>query len=299
MPDVSVLTPSFGYGRFIRDALNSVARQEGLTVEHVVQDAGSSDETVEVLRDFSDRVRWRSEPDRGQSDALNKAYAVSTGEWLGWLNADEFYLPRGLATLLAAAERTRADVVYGDVVWVDEHGGLLRLFPQHGFTAYLLKNYGIFIPSCGTIFRRSALGGEPWDASVARIMDWDLYLRLDAQGAKFHHVRYPIAAYRIHTGQITAQPLDRFAEDHAKVRARYGVPERLRGHASLLHAAYKLASGAYVRQIQASRMRGADLRWFRDEVGPAPVATLIRRCYARSMPSTSRSGGTGSTNKQP
>jgi glycosyltransferase involved in cell wall biosynthesis len=281
MPDVSVLTPSYGYGRFIRDALTSVSWQEDVSVEHIIQDAGSADETTEILREFGNRVRWRSEADRGQSEALNRAFALSTGRWIGWLNADEFYLPGGLKTLFSEGERVGADVVYADAVWVDEHGKLIRLFPQHAFSGYLLKNYGIYIPSCAAIFRRSVLGDEPWDADVHRIMDWDLYLRLDAEGAKFHHVPYPASAYRIHAGQITAQPLDLFREDHAKVRARYGIPEGIRRHAYLLHAAYKLVSGAYRRQFIAARMRGADMRWFHDEVGPAPAQALMRRCYGR------------------
>jgi glycosyltransferase involved in cell wall biosynthesis len=279
-PDVSVLTPSYGYGRFIRDALESVSRQEGVVAEHIVQDAGSQDETIDILRSYGDRVRWRSEPDRGQSDALNKALQFAHGRWIAWLNADEFYFPGALRRLVAAGESSRADVVYGDAAYVDADGRLLRLGPQHGYSRFLLRHYGIYIPSCGTVFRRSALGEDPWDVEIRRVMDWDVYLRLDSSGAPFVHVAYPAAGYRIHEGQITAQPRELFASDRQAVRSRYGIPgRRLKKPARLLHASYKLASGAYRRQIIARRMRGTDLRWVRPEVGPGGIADLLRRCY--------------------
>src|SRR4051794_22482734 len=119
MTDVTVITPSFGYGQFIEDAIRSVLGQQGLRVQHVVQDGGSTDATVDVLKTYSDEVDWVSHPDRGQSDALNEALERAKGTWVAWLNADEFYLPGGLAALVATGEKTSADVVYGDNVFVD------------------------------------------------------------------------------------------------------------------------------------------------------------------------------------
>jgi glycosyltransferase involved in cell wall biosynthesis len=280
VPDVSVLTPSYGYGRFIRDAIESVNQQRGITLEHIVQDAGSQDETIEILRTFEDRLRWRSEPDEGQADALNRAFRRAQGRWIAWLNADEFYMPDGLSTLVLAGDRTGADVVFGDGIWVDEEGRLLRLFPQHHFSPFVLRNWGVYIGSIATVFRRSSLGEEPWDGAIRRIMDWELYLRLQSEGARFLHVPYPVGAYRIHSGQITRQPLEHFAADHASVRARYGIHgTRLKQPAAAVHAAFKLASGAYRRQLAARRMKGQDMRWFRTEVGLTGFLDVRRRCY--------------------
>ena len=88
---------------------------------------------------------WRSEPDEGQSDALNRALARARGRWIAWLNADEFYLPDGLAALGREGDRTGADVVYGDTLFVDGDGRLTRLLPQHRFIAVVLRSYGLFI----------------------------------------------------------------------------------------------------------------------------------------------------------
>jgi glycosyltransferase involved in cell wall biosynthesis len=280
VPDVSILTPSYGYGRFIRDAIESVDRQEGVTSEHLVQDAGSQDETIEILRTFGGRVRWRSERDHGQSDALNRAFQRAQGRWIAWLNADEFYMPGGLRTLVAVGDETGADVIFGDGIWVDEEGRFLRLFPQHDYSSFVLRNWGVYIGSCVAVFRRSSLGEEPWDTSIRRIMDWDLYLRLESEGARFLHVPYPVGSYRIHSGQITRQPLELFAADHGSVRARYGIHgTRLKQPAAVVHAALKLASGAYRKQLAARRMKGTDMRWFRTEVGLAGFLDLRKSCY--------------------
>jgi glycosyltransferase involved in cell wall biosynthesis len=279
-PDVTVLTPSYGYGRFIGDAIESVDQQDGLSNEHIVQDAGSTDETIEILHNCGERVRWRSEPDRGQSDALNKALKLARGRWVAWLNADEFYLPEALHALVAAGEASGADVVFGDSAFVDADGGLIRLDPQHGYSRFLLRHYGVYIQSCSTVFRRSILGQDPWDPEIRRVMDWDLYLRLDALGARFVHVSYPVAGFRLHDAQITAQPKEHFASDRQTVRSRYQIPgRRLKKPARLMHASYKLGCGAYRRQLRASRMRGTDLRWMRPEVGPEGFFRLLRICY--------------------
>jgi glycosyltransferase involved in cell wall biosynthesis len=284
---LSVLTPSFQYGRFLGDALASVLEQNGLEVEHIVQDGGSTDGTVELLRAAPPGVRWVSEPDGGQSDALNRALARARGEWVAWLNADEFYLPGGLARLLDAAKETGADVVYGDCVFVDEQGRVLRLVPQHRFYRRILEQFGPFIASCATIFRREVLGETPWDPAVERIMDWDLYLRLAAAGARFHWIPYPVGAFRVHGSRITARPAMQFEDSYRRVAARWHLR---RSRVSLevgriLHGLAKLAAGSYARQFRARRLRGRDLRWFRSAEGWRTAVALLREVYRLPPPS--------------
>lgn len=284
--DVSVLTPTFNYGRFIEDAILSVVAQPGPSVQHVVQDAGSSDETLEILSRF-DGVDWLSEPDRGQSDALNRALARAEGRWIAWLNADEFYLPRSLSHLVEIGERSGADVVYGESVIVDGSGRLVRLLAEHRFSARVLREYGCYIASNSVIFRRTALGESPWREGVRKIMDWDLYMGLAARGSRFVFAPRAVGAFRVHPRQVTAQPRERFAEENAGVRARYGYPRdeeerrRVRRRGRRLHRLYKTLDGAYLREWRARSMRGRDLRWFRDEEGERAVRDLMEACYGR------------------
>jgi glycosyltransferase involved in cell wall biosynthesis len=280
--DISVLTPSFGYGRFIADSIQSVIRQQGLRLQHIIQDAGSNDETVKILQSFGDRVRWTSERDLGQSDGLNRALAKATGNWVGWLNADEYYLPGALQLLVREGENLGADIVYGDGIAVDREGRMLSLRPQHPFSSLILRSYGPFLDSVSLIIRRSMLDEAPWDPSLRVVMDWDLYLGLAAKGASFHYVPYPVGAFRQHDDQASAKPGRPETPD---VRDRYAIPTgRLyRTLGKVLHRLRKLTAGSYDRQLRAKRFHGRDLRWFDNESGADTIRLLLDRCYGGSQ----------------
>ena len=262
-----------------------------MAVDHVIQDGGSDDGTVDVLREYDDVVTWRSEPDEGQSDALNRALRLARGRWVGWLNADEFYLPAGLARLVAEGDRTGADVVYGDTVFVDGDGRLTRLLPQHRYDGFVLRSYGPFISTVSAIFRRSTLGEEPIDATMRRMMDWDLYLRLAAEGASFAYAPVPVGAFRAHDLRITATErrgfLERlelghgFGREYGMLRERYGAM-RLRRVGHVLHGLEKLAAGSYLRQLRARGLRGTDLRWFASAAGAESYVAFSDRLYGRA-----------------
>jgi glycosyltransferase involved in cell wall biosynthesis len=289
--DVSVVTPSYGYAHFLRDAILSVARQEGVTAQHIVQDGASTDGTVELLRELDGMVDWVSEPDRGQSDALNRGIARSRGRWVGWLNADEFYLPDGLAALVAEGERTGADVVYGDTIFADGEGRMTRMVPQHPFSPFVLRSYGCFISTVSSIVRRSALGDAPIDVEMRRMMDWDLYLRLLGEGARFAYVPVPVGVFRAHDTRITAtesrgftQRLNRgdgFGREYDMVRDRYGAM-RVRRAGHILHGVRKMTSGAYLRQLRGRHVKGNRVRWFASEQEAAEWRALRDRVYGGS-----------------
>ena len=287
MVDVAVLTPSRNYAAFIEDAILSVRAQRGISIQHVVQDCESSDDTHAILARHDAYVDWSSEPDRSQSDALNKALVRATGRWVGWLNADEFYLPGGLASLVAIGERTGADVVYGDCVFVDAAGALSRLLAHYPFSARVLTNYGPCLSSCSAIFRRSALGTEPWDVDIRRVMDWDLYMKLLARGSTFRYTPYPVGAFRSHPDQVTATPWHAWQREDERVGARHGRPtslaERWKMHRRWrwLHRAHKLWSGAHWRERRARALIGQDLRWFGSDAATANVDLFVERAYGR------------------
>jgi glycosyltransferase involved in cell wall biosynthesis len=285
-----VVTPSYGYAHFLRDAVMSVAEQRGIRTEHIVQDGASTDGTVELLEELDGLVDWVSEPDGGQSDALNRGIARARGRWIAWLNADEFYLPDGLAALVAEGDRGGADVVYGDTIFSDGEGRMTRMVPQHGFSPFVLRSYGCFISTVSCIVRRSALGDTPIDANMRRMMDWDLYLRLLDEGAGFAHVPVPVGVFRAHDTRITAtetrgftQRLNRgdgFGREYDMVRDRYGAM-RVRRAGHILHGVRKLTSGAYLRQLRSRPVRGTRLRWFDSESDAQEWQALRDRVYGR------------------
>lgn len=270
---VSILTPSYQYGRYIEDALASVREQEtALQIEHIVMDGGSSDSTVQVLRSQSvspeRKLVWRSEPDDGQSDALNKAFRLATGDLIGWLNADEFYLPNAINMAREVLEMQGSDAVYGDCSFVDQSGRLVRLVPQHPFDSYVLRHYGCYIASCTFFVRREALANWLWDTTLNAIMDWDLYLYLDRAGARISYLPKPLGAFRVHEDRVTAQRLPQDSPERSTVRRRYDISTqyrvaRARGLLGRLrHQVRKVLSGAYWRQARANRSRGVDVRWW-------------------------------------
>jgi glycosyltransferase involved in cell wall biosynthesis len=279
---ISVLTPSYNYRQYIGEALASVTAQRADPVEHVVADGASTDGTPALLESWSPAPRWVSEPDSGQSEALNKALTSAQGDWIGWLNADEFYLPGALQLVRdTVAANPDADVIYGDCVLIDEHSRLLRLHPLHRFSRPTLRWYGCYIFSCATFIRRSVLPAPAWDSSVDRIMDWDLFLSLAERGARFVHVPHPLGAYRVHSGQITAEPASLASKVHRQVRARHRLPsnERVAGALQLagraLHVGHKVVDRGYVRRHRQSAAVGADLRWTVSDDDERRVAGLL------------------------
>jgi glycosyltransferase involved in cell wall biosynthesis len=254
------LTPTFQNARFLPDALDSVATN-GRSIEHVVVDAASTDGTRDLLEEQTrPELKWISEPDRGQSDALNKALNLASGEIIGWLNADEWYMP-GTIELVGDvfARNPSVDVVFGDYVEVDEHGLFRRLVTCHPFSRYVLRNYGCFIPSCATFIRRSALPESPWNIDHRWIMDLDLWLRLSESQAKFRHVRRGLAAFRIHPSQVTSGNFTDGVPEWEALFERYRIssPGGLqRTHyrsGQTLHRLLKLIDGGYAREIVAAR----------------------------------------------
>src|SRR3977135_236299 len=99
-PLVSIVTPSFNQGRFIRRTIESVLAQTYPNIEYVVVDGGSPDETLDVLKSYGDRVRWLSEADAGQTDAINKGLRLTNGEIVGYLNSDDVLFPEAIARVV-------------------------------------------------------------------------------------------------------------------------------------------------------------------------------------------------------
>ena len=145
---MSVLTPSFGQARWLRDNLTSVESQTYERLEHIVMDGGSTDGSVDLLASRSrPGLTWRSEPDSGQSHALNKAFALSTGEIIGWLNSDDAYF--GPTVVEDAVRAFESDpglaVVYGHALLVNAEGLVLQALWVPPFDATLLRLHDFIV----------------------------------------------------------------------------------------------------------------------------------------------------------
>jgi glycosyltransferase involved in cell wall biosynthesis len=224
LPLVSILTPSFDQGRFLPDCLASVARQTYPRVEHVVMDGGSTDDSLQVLAAAGDAVRWTSEPDRGQADAVNKAFLASTGEIVGWINSDDgLFAPDAIERVAAAfAEHPAAGVVYGDAALVDESGRILRHHRSRWPAGSLPLVSPIAQPAA--FFRRSAIEpGEPLlRIELHRFLDYELWLRLRSRGVGFVHLTAVVAVDRDHPDRKVRTTDELFGRESAQLVKEYG-----------------------------------------------------------------------------
>ncbi|NYJ05880.1 glycosyltransferase family 2 protein [Petropleomorpha daqingensis] len=255
---LTVLTPAFRAASFLPANLASVA---GTGAQHVVMDGGSDDGTVPLLEAASSVV-WRSEPDRGQSHALNKALAHADGTWVGWLNADEFYLPGVLEWVQERLRADDVDVLYGDWAEVDLEGRLLRLVANHGYSAEVLRRGSCYVPSCATFIRRELLeqvGG--WREDIRTIMDWDLWLRLDAAGARFRYEPVVMSGFTRHPGQVTARFTELTRVEQDRMRSEFGIDLPAWRHLAARgrRIGRKLLNHGYVRETAARFFSGAPL----------------------------------------
>jgi glycosyltransferase involved in cell wall biosynthesis len=218
----SIVTPSFNQGRFIRDCIESVRAQTDVTWEHIIVDAGSTDETLAVLREYP-HLRWTSEPDKGQSDAINKGFLRATGDWVMWLNADDYLLPGALGKVAAAATRwPETDVLYGECVFVDKDKRLLRRKRDHRFDFGILVFYGCYIPSTATFLRRRIIeAGELLDLNYRVCMDFEYYVRLAMRGYHFRHLPEALAAFRWHESNVSATLEQRRRAERLQVQRDY------------------------------------------------------------------------------
>lgn len=191
-PLLSVITPSLNNATYIRQTIESVLTQDYPHIEHLVIDGGSTDGTVAILREYGcrypDRFRWISEPDKGQSDALNKGISLARGEFIAWQNADDYYLPNVFAEPIAyLTAHPEVAMVFSQGLTVDATGAIVAQSPgapfrqaqllEHEDYARLLKRD--YIATQAAFIRRDALlacGG--FDVNLHYAMDYDLWLRL-------------------------------------------------------------------------------------------------------------------------
>jgi glycosyltransferase involved in cell wall biosynthesis len=215
----SIITPSFNQGRYIRDCIESVRAQTGIEWEHIIIDAGSKDETLSVLKQYT-ALQWVSEKDKGMSDGINKGFLRATGDWLMWLNTDDYLLPGALAKVAAFAEQNpQADVIYGDVDFVSGDKRFLRHKREHGFDMNVLLYYGCYIQSTATFIRRRVVEAQQLlDINYRVCMDYEYYMRLSRTGFVFCHLPAPLAAFRWHDANTSAVQILRRKEERLRVQ---------------------------------------------------------------------------------
>lgn len=196
---ISFVIPSFNQARFIGECLDSIANQglEAGSFEVIVVDGGSTDGTVDLLKKHPIVNQWVSEPDGGHYDGVNKGIERSRGEWIAWINSDDFYFPRAIPKLLSfIAENPDAEIVYGEADEVDERGAKIRSYAVEDWDFQRMVDRCI-ICQPATIIRRDVFerfGGLSGECLVA--IDLEYWLRV-GEKVRFLRVPFKVAASRI------------------------------------------------------------------------------------------------------
>jgi glycosyltransferase involved in cell wall biosynthesis len=276
---ISIVTTSFNHYRYLMEALQSVRVQGGADVEHVVVDGVSTDGSVDVLRslgaDAWPHLRWLSERDEGQTQAMNKGIRMSRGEIIGWLNSDDRYRAGALeAVARMFLEHPEVDVLYGDYTFIDEHGQHLRDRREINFNPLVLFHHRVpHIPTTATFFRRRIFDHGEWlDESLQYAMDHELFVRLARRGYRFRHMHRLLADFRLHPSSKTCSQAALQLQEAQHVRERHtplfrslrqpllraGVMQGLSAAAAVSRYGSKLLQGCYMpdRLMRLSESKG-------------------------------------------
>lgn len=240
-PLLSVVTPSYNQAEFLHDNIQSILQQSHDDVEHIVVDGESTDTTLDILREYESEynLRWVSEPDRGQSHALNKGIEMARGEWIGWLNVDDYYLPGAFDALRTALDtRDRPDVVYGDLLFVDRDGNELSRRYHTTPSMFVQRHWTLSTANHCSFFRADLFDRVgTFDESKSYTMDEDFFWRLLRNDVRWAHVPALLGARRMHKAAKTnvdrtvmleemqreAPHIERFIPDPALCLAAVGL----------------------------------------------------------------------------
>lgn len=223
-PLVSIVTPSFNQARFLEQTINSVLSQDYPPLEYIVVDGGSSDGSQEIIRKYASRLAWWcSEPDSGQTDALNKGFSHAKGAILAWLNSDDTYEPGAIkAAVQELQDNPLAGMVYGAADYIDAEGRKVGRFPAAQTDYARLRRGYVHVPQQAAFFR-AALWHKvgPLDPSYYFAMDYDLWIRI-ARLSPLVYVPQVWANFRLHTASKTIDADDRCWPEMMRIHYRDG-----------------------------------------------------------------------------
>jgi len=200
-PLLSIIIPSFNQGDFVEKTLQSIFTQDCLNIEVIVLDGGSTDNTVEILKKYDSQIDyWVSKRDKGQSHAFNKGLALAKGEWVGWQNSDDCYLPNTFSEFSNIINLgNNYDVIFADYDIIDENDKIIynRKLTKYSPLEYVVN--GGSINNCSAFFRKEKLlEVNGLDEELQYYMDHDLYLKLSQNNAKYNKIQSTWGQFRIH-----------------------------------------------------------------------------------------------------
>jgi len=197
-PKITIITPSFNQGKYIERTIKSVLSQNVSELEYLIFDGGSTDETMDVIKAFGESVKWVSEKDFGQADAVNKGLKNARGEIIGWLNSDDIYYPNALNTVIDFFNENKdIDIIYGMADHIDENDNVIEPYYTQQWDYELLKNV-CFICQPAVFFRRSIINKYGLlNIKLRYCMDYEYWLRIGRE-TPFYYLQKKLAGSRLY-----------------------------------------------------------------------------------------------------
>jgi glycosyltransferase involved in cell wall biosynthesis len=267
-PLVSVITPTLNSARTLELTLASVAAQTYPHIEHIVVDGGSTDETLDVLRQFRSTVplRWLSEPDDGMYAAINKGLRLARGGILSYLNGDDLYFPWSVERAVAALRSTGSDVAFGDVLVLVRRGGRAQWAKIQFYPSFHPRIYAheVNMGQPSVFWRRQVsdtVGG--FDERMRYAGDFEYWLRTGTAGFRYTHVREGLAVAVEHEGALSTIHAEELRAEIVRTRANYADQLKPRRFARLREVTRLVHWRWQVLLFRFSLKRERPLNWVR------------------------------------
>jgi glycosyltransferase involved in cell wall biosynthesis len=219
-PKISVVTPSFNQADYLERTIRSVLNQGYPNLEYIIIDGGSTDGSVEIIKRYASRLAyWVSEPDRGQSHAINKGLQRATGEWVGWQNSDDLYLPGSFARVAEAARKNpQAGLIIGDMQLITADDGIIRELRYVRPTYQALLAEGMVLTNQAAFWRRDLHTRIGWlDESLHYGFDYEWFLRVLQTGCRAEHIPEILGALRYHADTKTSRHQHLFNAEYQNI----------------------------------------------------------------------------------
>jgi len=225
----SIITPSFNQGQFIEETIKSLQNQTYKNFEHIVIDGGSTDNTLKILKKYTGKIKWISEKDKGQSDAINKGFKMAKSDILTWLNSDDYYPPYTLEKVANFFLKNKnAFWLSGDYIVVDKnrkeihsfvrlYKKILRLIP-YDKTLFITN----FINQPSTFFKKEVINKiGSLDINLRYEMDYEYWLRMIKNGFKNYYINIPLSYFRVHSSSKGGAEFEKQFDEEIKVAEKY------------------------------------------------------------------------------
>jgi glycosyltransferase involved in cell wall biosynthesis len=223
-PKISIVTPSYNQGQYIEETIRSVLLQNYPNLEYIIIDGGSTDNTVEIIKKYEKWITyWVTEKDKGQSNAINKALPLMTGEIFAWINSDDYYLPKALFAVSLGFDTNKTSLILGDVINFDDVSRKETNTLQHNINLYNFitganglswHQPGVFVPMD---IHQSA---SPLDESLRYTFDTDWFAKMIAKHP-IHYLHTFLAKFRLHNESKTVKENIHWTEELKEVSKRY------------------------------------------------------------------------------